>query len=198
MTIRNQKKVEKRTVDITNLQTRAEQDGDKHVISGYASVFNSRTTIGDDWWTEEIAPGAFSETIGKDNDIRALFNHDWNNVLGRTKAGTLKLEEDDHGLKFEVELPNTSVARDLVESLKRGDINQCSFGFIPTAEEWDYSVEPAHRTITKVELFEVSVVSIPAYDDTEVSLVRSKEIANSVEKRMKLIKKINQVLEESK
>lgn len=192
------KKIEKRTVDITNIQTRSEEDGEKHIINGYASVFNSRTTIGDDWWTEEIAPGAFKETISDDNDIRALFNHDWNMVLGRTKAGTLKLEEDNHGLKFEVELPNTTFARDLIESLKRGDINQCSFGFIPTAEEWDYSVEPAHRTITKVDLFEVSVVSIPAYEDTEVSLVRSKEIANSVEKRMNLIKKINHVLEESK
>lgn len=196
MTIK--KKVEKRTVDITNLETRAEQDGEKHIISGYASVFNSRTTIGNDWWTEEIAPGAFTESINNNNDIRALFNHDWNMVLGRTKAGTLKLEQDDHGLKFEVELPDTTFARDLIESLKRGDINQCSFGFIPTAEEWDYSVEPAHRTITKVDLFEVSVVSIPAYDDTEVSLVRSKEIANSVEKRMNLIKKINKALEESK
>lgn len=192
------KKVEKRTVDITNLQTREKQDGEKHIISGYASVFNSRTTIGDDWWTEEIAPGAFKETIGRDNDIRALFNHDWNMVLGRTKAGTLKLEEDDHGLKFEVELPDTTFARDLIESIKRGDINQCSFGFIPTEETWDYSVEPAHRTIHKVELFEVSVVSIPAYEDTEVSLVRSKEIAHSVERRMKLIKKINHVLEVSK
>lgn len=195
MTIKN-KKMEKRIFDITNLQKREAENGNKNVISGYAVVFNSRTTIGNDWWTEEIAPGAFSEAIGSSSDVRALFNHDWNNVLGRTKAGTLTLSEDERGLKFEVELPDTSVARDLVASMERKDIDQCSFGFIPTAETWDYSVEPAHRTINKVELFEVSVVSIPAYEDTEVSLVRSKEIANSVEKRMSIIKKINHSLEE--
>lgn len=187
------KKKETRTFDITNLKTRAAGEGETNVIEGYAAVFNSRTTIGNDWWTEEIAPGAFSEALG--GDVRALFNHDWNNVLGRTKSGTLKLSEDERGLKFEVELPNTSIGRDLVESMKRGDINQCSFGFIPTVEEWDYSVEPAHRTISKVDLFEVSVVSIPAYDDTEVSLVRNKEINQQIEKRVAMIKKINSILE---
>lgn len=186
-------KKEIRTLDITNLQTR--DDNETHTISGYAAVFNSPTDIGG-WFTEEIAPGAFSKTISENGDIRALFNHDWNNVLGRTKAGTLRLSEDDRGLKFEVDLPNTSVARDLVESLKRGDINQCSFGFIPTIEEWDYSVEPAHRIIKEVDLFEVSVVSIPAYEDTEVSLVRSKEIAKEVELRKKLLKQIKELLKD--
>lgn len=190
------KKKEMRTFDITNLTTRAASEGESNVIEGYAAVFNSKTTIGDDWWTEEIAPGAFSEALT--GDVRALFNHDWSNVLGRTKSNTLKLSEDERGLKFEVELPNTSVAKDLVESLKRGDINQCSFGFYPTAETWDYSVEPAHRTINKVELFEVSVVSIPAYEDTEVALVRNKELGKQVEKRTKLIQKINKTLEETK
>jgi uncharacterized protein len=188
------KKKETRTFDITNLTTRAASKGESNVISGYAAVFNSSTDIGG-WFTEEIAPGAFSKAIAENGDIRALFNHDWNNVLGRTKAGTLRLSEDDRGLKFEVDLPNTSVARDLVESLKRGDINQCSFGFIPTVEEWDYSVEPAHRIIKEVDLFEVSVVSIPAYEDTEVSLIRNKEIGKQVEKRMSMIKKINAILE---
>lgn len=192
------KKVEKRTFSITNLHTREAKDGEKNAVIGYAAVFNSRTTIGNDWWTEEIAPGAFSEAIGSGSDIRALFNHDWNKVLGRSKAGTLNLSEDERGLKFEVELPNTSYASDLVESMDRGDIDQCSFGFIPTEETWDYSVEPAHRTINKVELFEVSVVSIPAYEDTEVSLVRSKEIPKSLEKRMSIIKKINKSLGETK
>lgn len=185
------KKKEMRTFDITNLTTRAQNEGESNVIEGYAAVFNSPTDISG-WFTEEIVPGAFSEALG--GDVRALFNHDWNNVLGRTKSGTLRLSEDDRGLKFEVDLPNTSIARDLVESLKRGDINQCSFGFYPTEETWDYSVEPAHRTINKVELFEVSVVSIPAYDDTEVS-VRSKELGKQVEKRMAMIKKINSILE---
>lgn len=189
------KKKEMRTFDITNLTTRNGVESDSNVIEGYAAVFNSPTDIGG-WFTEVIAPGAFSKAITENGDIRALFNHDWNNVLGRTKSGTLRLSEDERGLKFEVDLPNTSVARDLAESLKRGDISQCSFGFIPTVEEWDYSVEPAKRTINEVELFEVSVVSIPAYEDTEVALVRNKEIGKEVELRTKLLKHINSLLEE--
>lgn len=187
-------KKEMRTFDITGLKTRDGIEGESNVISGYAAVFNSKTIIGD-WFEEIINPGAFSKTIAS-GDVRALFNHDWGNVLGRTKSGTLKLEEDERGLKFEVELPNTTVARDLAESMKRGDINQCSFGFYPTEETWDYSTEPALRTINEVELFEVSVVSLPAYDDTEVSLVRSKELDKEVEQRSSIIKKINHLLEE--
>lgn len=189
------KKKEMRTFDITNLSTRDGIEGKSNVIEGYAAVFNSPTNIGG-WFTEEIAPGAFSKAISENGDIRALFNHDWNNVLGRTKSGTLRLSEDERGLKFEVDLPNTSIARDLVESLKRGDISQCSFGFIPTVEEWDYNDEPAKRTILEVDLFEVSVVSVPAYEDTEVALVRNKELAKEVELRTKILKQINSLLEE--
>ncbi|WP_142383911.1 HK97 family phage prohead protease, partial [Bacillus thuringiensis] len=163
-------------------------------ITGYAAVFNSKTTIGG-WFDEVIEPGAFARSLSENGDIRALFNHNWDNVLGRTKSGTLRLEEDEKGLKFEIELPNTSVGRDLAESMSRGDINQCSFGFWITEENWDYNVEPALRTIKEVELYEISVVSIPAYDDTEVSLVRSKEIGKEIEQRMKMIKQINQILE---
>lgn len=186
------KKKETRTVDITNIQTRnAENEPLK--VSGYAAVFNSRTSIGD-WFDEIINPGAFSKTIKENDDIRALFNHNWDNVLGRTKSGTLTLSEDEKGLKFELELPDTTVARDLAISMERGDVNQCSFGFWVTDETWNYDSEPALRTINEVELFEVSIVSIPAYEDTEASLVRSKEIDKSVEKRIKILNKINGVL----
>lgn len=188
------KKKEMRTLNITNLQTRDGIENEPRVISGYAAVFNSKTTIGE-WFEETISPGAFARTITENGDIRALFNHNWDNVLGRTKSGTLKLEEDERGLKFEIELPNTTLARDLVESLKRGDISQCSFGFIPTNETWDYDAEPMQRTINEVDLYEISVVSIPAYDDTEVSLVRSKEAYEQAETRLKLIKQIKGVLE---
>lgn len=186
-------KKETRTFNIENLNTRDGEEGES-VIGGYAAVFNSPTEIGS-YFTEEIAPGAFNRAISENNDIRALFNHDWNNVLGRTKSGTLQLSEDERGLKFEVTLPNTSLGRDLKESMQRGDINECSFGFIPTEEHWDYNVEPAKRMILEVDLFEISVVSIPAYEDTEASVIRSKEMNNHVEKRMNLIKKINTTLE---
>lgn len=189
------KKKETRTFDITGLQTRDGTENESVLISGYAAVFNSKTSIGS-YFEEVIAPGAFSKAISDNGDIRALFNHDWNNVLGRTKSGTLRLVEDNRGLKFDVELPNTTVARDLAESMRRGDINQCSFGFYPVEETWDYSVEPAIRTITEVELFEISVVSIPAYEDTEVSLVRSRELDKEVEQRMKIINQIKGVLKD--
>lgn len=188
------KKKETRTFDITGLQARDATENETNMISGYAAVFNSPTNISD-WFTETIAPGAFSRAISENGDIRALFNHDWNNVLGRTKSGTLRLSEDERGLKFEVDLPDTTYANDLVKSMKRGDIDQCSFGFRATEETWDYTVDPALRTIHEVELYEVTVASIPAYEDTEVSL-RSKEIDKEVEQRMKMIKQINQLLEE--
>ncbi|PEP84152.1 HK97 family phage prohead protease [Bacillus pseudomycoides] len=186
---------ETRTFDITKLNTRDATEEKPPMITGYAAVFNSKTTIGG-WFDEVIEPGAFARSLSENGDIRALFNHNWDNVLGRTKSGTLRLEEDERGLKFEIELPNTSVGRDLAESMSRGDINQCSFGFWITEENWDYNVEPALRTIKEVELYEISVVSIPAYDDTEASLVRGKEIGKEVEQRMKMIKQINQILGE--
>lgn len=189
------KKKETRAFDISKFNTRSENEEQNTSIEGYAAVFNSKTRIGS-YFDEVIEPGAFSRSLSENGDVRALFNHDWNNVLGRTKSGTLTLKEDEKGLNFNVELPNTSVARDLSESMARGDINQCSFGFFVTDEEWDYSVEPALRTIKEVELFEISVVSIPAYDDTEASLVRDKDFGKEIEARTALIKKINNLLEE--
>lgn len=189
------KKKETRVFNISQLSTRAEGEEKAVAIEGYAAVFNSKTSIGG-WFDEVIEPGAFSRSLSDNGDIRALFNHNWDNVLGRTKSQTLELREDEKGLNFKVELPDTSVARDLTISMERGDINQCSFGFFITDEEWNYNVEPALRTIKEVELFEISIVSIPAYDDTEASLVRSKETGKSIEARKKLIKQIDSILEE--
>ena len=189
------KKKETRVFNISQLSTRAEGEEKAVAIEGYAAVFNSKTSIGG-WFDEVIEPGAFSRSLSDNGDIRALFNHNWDNVLGRTKSQTLELREDEKGLNFKVELPDTSVARDLTISMERGDINQCSFGFFITDEEWNYNVEPELRTIKEFELFEISIVSIPAYDDTEASLVRSKEIGKSIEARTKLIKQIDSILEE--
>lgn len=192
----NNPKHEKRTFSISNLTTRAAAEGETRKLVGYASVFNSPTVIGDDWFTEEIAPGAFARSI-KEKDVRALFNHDWSNVLGRKKSGTLKLEEDEHGLRFEIDLPDTTVAKDLAKSVDRGDIDQCSFGFIPVVEKWDHDAQPAKRTLEEVELFEVSIVSLPAYDDTTVSL-RSREQAKAIERRQKVLNQIKSILEGEK
>lgn len=185
-------KTEQRTFNINNIKTRDDTETDVITLTGYASVFNSSTMISD-WFEETIEIGAFARAISDNNDIRCLFNHDWSHVLGRTKAGTLRLEEDDYGLRFEVTLPNTTVARDLVESLKRGDINQCSFGFIPVQETWNYDSDPITRVINDVDLMEVSIVSLPAYEDTEVDLVRSVTFKEDVEKRKAILKKIKEV-----
>lgn len=187
------KKKEIRTFDITNLSTRDVTENNSRIVTGYAAVFNSRTLL----WEgleEVISPGAFSKALSN-SDVRCLFDHDWGKVLGRTKSGTLRLEEDERGLKFEVELPNTTDANNLIESMSRGDIDQCSFGFIPTEETWDYNTDPVLRTLNEVELFEVSIVSLPAYQDTEAALARSKqEVQQDIATRKKMIQKINGAL----
>ena len=187
------KKKEIRTFDLTNLSTRDVTENNSRIVTGYAAVFNSRTLL----WEgleEVISPGAFSKALSN-SDVRCLFDHDWGKVLGRTKSGTLRLEEDERGLKFEVELPNTTDANNLIESMSRGDIDQCSFGFIPTEETWDYNTDPVLRTVNEVELFEVSIVSLPAYEDTEATLARSKEeIQQDIAARKKMIQTINDAL----
>lgn len=187
------KKKEIRTFDITNLSTRDVTENNSRIVTGYAAVFNSRTLL----WEgleEVISPGAFSKALSN-SDVRCLFDHDWGKVLGRTKSGTLRLEEDERGLKFEVELPNTTDANNLIESMSRGDIDQCSFGFIPTEETWDYNTDPVLRTVNEVELFEVSIVSLPAYQDTEAALARSKqEVQQDIAARKKMIQTINDAL----
>ena len=140
-------------------------------IIGYAARFNE---LSEEMWgmREKIAPGAFTETIGK-SDVRALWNHDPNYVLGRTKNGTLQIREDEQGLFYEVTPPDAQWARDLVESIKRGDVDQSSFAFTVDVEQWDESGNPVVRTIVKVrELFDVSPVTYPAYP-TATSGVRS-------------------------
>lgn len=144
-----------------------EAEGDLS-IEGYFSVFNSNYEL----WpgaSESIAPGAFSETLG--NDIRALVNHDSTLVLGRNKAGTLELREDSHGLWGKIKVnPNDSDAMNLYERVKRGDVDQCSFGFMIESEETDFREDGSvHWTITRVNLFEVSVCTFPAYEETGVS-----------------------------
>jgi hypothetical protein len=136
-------------------------------ISGYAAVFNEVADIGGSF-REIIAPGAFKGTL--DGDIRALVDHDSGRVIGRSKAGTLRLKEDAHGLRTEIDLPDTTDGRDLAVSLERGDISGMSFGFRVTHDEWDETGEIPTRTIRSVELFEVSAVAFPAYEGTELAL----------------------------
>lgn len=135
-------------------------------ITGYAAVFGKRS---EELWGfyEVVEPGAFTEAIQQD-DVRALWNHDPNYVLGRNKAGTLTLREDDHGLYIEIDPPDTTWARDLVTSIRRGDVTQMSFGFRVVSERWERKDDDVIRYVEKVKLYDVSPVTYPAYPDTEV------------------------------
>jgi HK97 family phage prohead protease len=144
---------------------------EKRYIEGHAAVFDSWSeTLGGIFpFKEKVRKGAFSQTIEKD-DIRALFNHDPNYVLGRNKAGTLELKEDETGLYVRIIPPDTQAARDLITSIERGDINQMSFGFTVEEEKWDTVEGIDVRELRKVKLFDVSPVTFPAYPSTDVGV----------------------------
>ena len=150
----------------TDFQTR-EEDGTP-IIEGYFSVFNSIYEIAPGM-TESVAPGAFSRSLG--GDIRALTNHDTTLVLGRTKAHTLELREDAHGLWGRIAInPNDGDAMNLYERVKRGDVDQCSFGFEIVSEETDFRDDGSiHWTIQDVNLYEVSCCTFPAYQETNIA-----------------------------
>lgn len=156
-------------------EMRAEGDADNRKIVGHAAVFDTPADIGG-LFLEQIRKGAFEDAI-KEDDVRALIDHDSSLILGRNKSGTLKLSEDATGLRVEIEVPDTQVGRDLITSMERGDISQMSFGFSMRGgvEEWDDSGDVPLRTIEKVgRLLDVSVVTFPAYEDAQAA-VRSLE-----------------------
>lgn len=150
-------------------ELRAEGDGDP-VLVGHAAVFDTLSLEMFDF-RERIAEGAFTETLGED-DIRALWNHDTTAVLGRNRAKTLELTEDSEGLAVRIMPPDTQAGRDAVVSIRRGDVSQMSFGFRVLDDEWDVDGDNRDmliRTVSKVQLFEVSPVTFPAYPDTDIS-----------------------------
>ena len=163
-----------------------EGEKEERKMVGHAAVFNQAADIGG-WFEELIEPGAFKASIKKD-DVRALFNHDPNFVLGRNKAGTLTMSEDDAGLKVSIEPPDTQFARDLAVSIERGDITQMSFAFQVQEEEWvrGEKKDPDVRKIKKVRLYDVSPVTFPAYEGTDIA-IRShdawKEEIEKIEKK---------------
>lgn len=162
----------------SNFETR--EDGEDLIIEGYFAVYNSNYDIYEGM-SESIAPGAFAETLG--NDIRALTNHDTSLVLGRNRAGTLELRDDSHGLWGRIKInPNDQDALNTYERVKRGDVNQCSIGFNILSEETDFREDGSiHWTITKIDLFEVSVCTFPAYEETNISA--RKHDAEEIKKR---------------
>lgn len=159
----NRREMQLRT---TEFQTR--DDGGVPTIEGYFAVFNSKYQM-TATMSESIAPGAFTSSMG--NDVRALVNHNTDLVLGRTKAHTLELKQDDHGLWGKVTInPNDTDAMNLYERVKRGDVSECSFGFEIVQERTDISEDGSvHWTIEDLKLFEVSACTFPAYETTNIS-----------------------------
>lgn len=158
---------ERKSFGMAEYKTREEPSGEKY-IEGYFAVFNQETAL---WpgWNEKIAPGAFRNTL-RQNDIRCLFNHNHDLVMGRNKSGTLTLKEDDYGLFGIVRInQEDSQAMDIYARVKRGDITGCSFGFNPTKEEYEIDNDGnMHWTENEVELLEVSICPFPAYPQTEI------------------------------
>lgn len=152
-----------------NVELRQSDDGAATIV-GLAAVFDSLSeNLGG--FREQIMPGAFDDADM--SDVRGLFNHDPNFVLGRTRSETLELEITTKGLRFEIDLPDTQTIRDLVlEPIKRGDVDQASFGFIvaPGGASFDENEDGVLiRTITKfMRIFDVSPVTFPAFQDTAV------------------------------
>ena len=140
---------------------------DGGILKGHAATFNDWYDLG--FFEERIAPGAFDNVLG--DDVRALFNHDPNHVLGRTKSGTLKVSVDKRGLYTEITLPGSATA--LREAIERGDIDQMSFGFTVAEDTWekDAQEDKERRTITRIgKLYDVSPVTFPANPNTDVAL----------------------------
>ncbi|TPL36736.1 HK97 family phage prohead protease [Mesorhizobium sp. B2-4-8] len=147
-------------------EIRADESGIK--VSGYAAVFGEIADIGG-YFREVIEAGAFKAAIGRD-DVVFLINHE-GLPLARTRSGTLKLSEDAHGLYMETELdPIDPDVMSIVGKMKRGDLDKMSFAFMPTVQEWDESGDTPLRTIKEASLFDVSIVTTPAYSGTDIGL----------------------------
>ena len=157
--------------EVRSVQIEFRAAADSRRVEGYAAVFESRTDMG--WYQEEIARGAFD---GADmSNVRALFNHNPDKLLASSASGTLSLDIDERGLKYAFDMPNTSTGNDLLEMMRRGDLTQSSFAFRVLEQTWtETEGKPDVRTITKIEgVYDVSPVTYPAYEDTDVAL-RSK------------------------
>lgn len=171
------------------LEVRADEgESGKRTITG-AIKYETNSADFKDWygdtWIEEIASGAFSESL-KTRGVVGLWSHDTSQVLGNTKSGTLRLEDTDKELRFELDIPNTSIGNDAWELIQRGDVDGVSFGMKVTKDKWSTEERDDKkiykRTILNAELYEISPVAFPAYPANEVS-ARSLEEFKAEEQR---------------
>lgn len=157
-------------------------DGKK--LHGYAAIFNSETDLGG--FVEVIRNGAFRKSLESASNIRALYHHQGDALLGTTRSKTLKLREDPHGLAFELDLPATTHGKDLAILVERGDVAGCSFGFRVRdgGDRWEQRGAQLVRELLDVELSEVTLTADPAYADTSVALRTRKAIINNDTRRL--------------
>lgn len=170
--------------------TRQEVNPDELTIEGYFALYEQETELFEGTY-EIITKGAFDNTLN--NDIRALWNHNTQYVLGRNKSGSLEIKADDKGLFATVKLPKTQYAQDLYELVQRGDVDQCSFGFNILAEDLEELASGGYRwRINEIDLHEVSVVTFPAYENTTVQ-ARAKQLeeiqGRKIEEKRKALEK---------
>lgn len=152
-------------------------------LVGHAVLFNTPTTIAN--FRERVAPGAFTAALASGADVLALVDHDPGRLLGRTRNGTLRLAEDSRGLAFEIDLPDTTLAADVLALASRGDIGGMSFGFnvAPGGESW----RGAERTLSQLQLREISIIhAMPAYAGTEVAVRTAAGLADRERRRRAL------------
>ena len=171
------------------VEIRADEDGIK--VEGYAAVFGEETNIGG-MFREVIERGAFADAIGRD-DVVFLINHE-GLPLARTRSGTLKLTEDERGLKIETSLdPNDPDVKSIAGKMQRGDLDKMSFAFYPEVQEWDESGDTPLRKIKRASLYDVSIVTTPQYDGTEIalrSLAASRPRETAQEFRLRIKRKL--------
>jgi len=179
-------------------ELRAVRADGKVVLTGYASVYDVRSEPIYGMFYEIVRRGAFAAALKGDDDVRALFDHDSGRVLGRTRSRTLRLSDDAKGLKFELDLPDTTDARDLATLIERRDISEMSFGFRKLKDRWQEETQPdglvvTTRELLEVELFDVSPVAYPAYPETDVSVrsfqgFRAERAAAGMEQRRRRLR----------
>lgn len=175
--------IERRTI-VLPIELRAKSESNKaNTISGYAARYYVAGDAGTQYvlWSgcvERLQKGAFKSAMDRPDDVRCLFNHDPNGILGRTTAGTCKLTADDKGLYFEAELPDSPVGQTVAEAIRRKDVTGCSFSFDVLSATWTEDASDPnstiwYRDITDVKLYDVGPVTFPAYEATDVDCARS-------------------------
>jgi len=188
----NQEKIEIRSLSEKNVE---------NVIVGYGSVFNHESRIiyeDGKYFIEVIEPGAFDEALQREElNVLALIDHDKSRMLGRTKSGTLRLSVDDYGLKYEIDIPNTTLGRDIKEMINRGDYAESSFGFYVSKEHIRWSKSESGipiRYISKIDFVsDISIVRNGAYSDSHVAIRELQDLENEPEENSRAIRDLEKM-----